>query len=375
MPLLTILFTFHVTPAQPFIMSESQSETSDSKEEVPGDHAEPQDPHSSGAAASPKKDTSPIHREPSPQQVIRQHLTPYLPPPVIRTMDQVVDPFLEPYVGRDGSITLGTTIGVAWVVLSLVRFLSARLLSKNAGKAIADDDDHDNVDSELMAASKTTESYDATVLLCGPTSAGKTRLFYELCHGERNVQTLMSIKPNIGVVTMASSSDGDESSSSKIRYMDWPGHSSLLDKALRPILLSRPRIVLVLDATQPVAPAADCLDQLLSFYYSPKSRKAASIPIFVACHKKDFPKAKNAKRIQLQLRTELERILKVRAAHSSSEDSSSKETLQPQMWWPAGEPLEMDDVSFVQLHFVATTCTGKGSPELEAFCQTGNLPS
>jgi signal recognition particle receptor subunit beta len=301
------------------------------------------------------------------QTRVRQTITPYLPPPVIRGIQQI-DAQLLDTVGPEASVTILSTLLVGWLTISIVRFLSSRV-GRGKGRAIADEDE----DHVLSGSSlKKVVDYDATVLLCGPTKAGKTRLYYQMCYREKNMPTVMSIKANVGLskpaVVATTEDDTKESSSPKepvIRYMDWPGHASLDDPALKQVLQSQPRIVLVLDATQPAAPAADTLDELLSLYASRPKKSTKTIPIFVACHKKDFPKAKNWRRCKIQIRTELERLLSVR---QGSEDLTS--------WWPKGEALDLEKLpGGIQLHFASTTCESTGCPELEHFCRTGELPA
>lgn len=312
------------------------------------------------------------------QTRVRQTLTPYLPPPVIRGIKEI-DAKLKVTVGPEASITLLSTVLIGWLTIIIVRFLVSRVGGK--GRAIADEDE----DAVLSGSSlKKGLDYDATVLLCGPTRAGKTRLHYQLCYGEKNMPTVMSIKGNVGLSrptkSSTAASDTNESTATAtkepvIRYMDWPGHASLDDPALTQVLQSQPRIVLMLDATQPVALAADTLDQLLSTYAVSSKKKSTtkSIPIFVACNKKDFPKAKNWRRCKIQIRTELERLLSVRQGNSKTETETVEANAT---WWPEVEALDLERLpGGVHLYFASTTLEGKGSPELEHFCRTGELPA
>jgi signal recognition particle receptor subunit beta len=312
----------------------------------------------------------PSEEVPMLQTRLRQTVTPYLPPPVIRGI-QEIDAKLLQTVGPEASVTILSTLLISWLTFTILRFLSSRVGRGKGGRAIADEDE----DHVLSGSSlKKLVDYDATVLLCGPTKAGKTRLYYQLCYRAKNMATVMSIKANVGLskpAAVATTDDTKESTSSQkkepvIRYMDWPGHASLDDPAIKEVLKSQPRIVLVLDATQPAASAADTLDQLLLLYTSTayKKKSTKTVPIFVACNKKDFPKAKNWRRCKIQIRTELERLLSVR---QGSDDPS---------WWPTGEALDLEKLpGGVRLHFASTTCEGTGSPELEHFCRTGELPA
>jgi signal recognition particle receptor subunit beta len=296
------------------------------------------------------------------QTQVRETLTPHLPPPVTRLIAKQLDPRLEPYVGPEATVTLVATLAAAWTILVLLRFLVNRLVGRK-GRAIADEDDDHVLSTSTSPAGE--EHADAQVVLCGPINAGKTRLFYELCYQSGNMPTLMSLKANVGLWTSA---DGDGTTA--VRYTDWPGHASLQDPAFRSLLLLRsepPRIVLVLDATQPVSAAADALYELLRYAALTRQKTTAATTIFVACHKSDLPKAKNHKRIKIQMRTELERLLKLR------KDAEERDAAA---WWPAtGEPLELDRLSCCTLHFSSTTCVGKDCTELLEFCRTGRLPA
>lgn len=271
------------------------------------------------------------------QTAIRESVTPLLPPPVSRGIVQQWDPVLKPYVGPEGTVNITATLVLAW----LFWWVGTRLFHRS-GRAVSDDND------QVLLSTKSTakDDFDATVVFIGPRQAGKTRLFYQLCYSEGNLPTLMSLKANVGIAP-----------DTRIRYVDWPGHASVNDPALVSVLTSKKdvRIVIVMDATQPVSAAADNLYQLLNLLHSKKTKTT----IFVACHKKDFPKAKNDRRIKIQLRTELERIL------------AAKTALGEPAAWCSAQPLELDELSFVKLHFCATTCEGSGSPELMTFCQTG----
>jgi len=338
------------------------------------------DPSSASSASAADNDAP---RQRLWQTNVRERITPYLPPPVTQGI-QRLDPLLEPYVGSEATVTVISSLLVSWIVLWLVlRTLSVL----NTGRAVDDDEG----DVLLAANDGQAETFDATVLLVGPRHSGKTRLFYQLCYAERDVPTLMSLKANVGVSTIMADADDDKvaAAATEIRYMDWPGHASVSDPALAPVLLpakgSTTRIVLVLDATQPVTGAADTLYQLLQQLVvgddkrnsTTTNNKAFTTTIFVACHKSDLPKAKNDRRIKIQLRTELERLLTVRAAAAANEGGDKAATAAT-TWWKAGEPLELDELRRkcgVQLYFGTTSCCRDegppGSMELQKFCATG----
>jgi signal recognition particle receptor subunit beta len=281
------------------------------------------------------------------QEQARAYVMPYLPPPVVKGIVSI-DAQLATTVGPEATITVSSTILVSWLVLILIRFFSKRFTG--GGKAIADDD-ADNVLSK--SAMKNKVEYDATVLFCGPMGGGKTRIFYQICAEEKVTKTVTSIKANAGVAPMKSER-GDKAT---VRYIDWPGHAPLSDSALEPLWKApndKVRVVLVLDATQPVAAAASVLYTLWEGAATAKRRRT----ILVACHKKDFPKAKNWKRVKIQLRTELERLV----------------TTKKPEWWPASKEVELDDLPQCDLYFCSTSCESNGLVSIEDYCRKGKLP-
>ena len=221
------------------------------------------DPSSASSASASTDDDAPRLLW---QTNVRERITPWLPPPLTQGI-QRLDPLLEPYVGSEATVTVISSLLVSWIVLWLMlRTLS--VLNRTTGRAVDDDE------GDVLATTRDeAETFDATVLLVGPRHSGKTRLFYQLCYAERDVPTLMSLKANVGVSTTIADADDDKDATAAvtaIRYMDWPGHASVSDPALAPVLLlakgsttTTTRIVLVLDATQPVTGAADTLYQLL----------------------------------------------------------------------------------------------------------------
>ncbi|GKY97233.1 hypothetical protein MPSEU_000681700 [Mayamaea pseudoterrestris] len=310
------------------------------------------------------------------QTHVREFLTPYLPPPVVQAIHRI-DPKLEPFTGPEACITIAFSLLASWMVLLIIRFIASKRFTRT-GSAIAG---HDNTKSSLLLHQADELKFDATVLLVGPPDAGKTRLYYQLMMQgsddtllkmHSNVPTLTSLEPNVGVVH-------------RIRYIDWPGISSVAvndeNTAFSSIWKSVPRLILVIDSTHSgMGPAADVLYTLLQELYMAKQsskRIKHQLPvIFVACHKQDVPKAKNPKRIQLQLRTELERLLQVNKAAAATiaqdGDAATKEIVQ---WWPVGEPLELDQLDFCRLHFASTSCAKEVSEELQTFCKRGELSS
>lgn len=275
------------------------------------------------------------------QTKLRENVEPYLPPPIVKGWRQV-DPLLEPYLGPEPTITLVGSVLLGVLVWQVLKILS----SFSGGRAIVGDDD----DQVISSSQKLKQDFVATILLCGPPNSGKTRLFYQLCFGETNVSTVTSLRANICV-----------SEQTKIRFVDNPGHASLSSPEFLEILDSSRGIVLVLDTTQPVASVADVLFQLLAH----ANKKKKPLDIFVACHKTDLPNAKNWRRIKIQLRTEVERLLKVRSMEQESDE----------LWWTPGKPLALENLPNAELQFCSTSCeSGVGIQELAEFCNNDMTP-
>jgi signal recognition particle receptor subunit beta len=318
--------------------------------------------------------------------MLRERMSPYLPPPVVRAMGQV-DPLLEPYIGPEASITLFTSLLVCVVLVPLVQSLLGGL--SRGGKAIADDADD-------QADTIATSDYGDTVILCGPMWAGKTRIFYHLCQGptQAHVPTMMSLRANAALLTTTSSGSNDNNSNNNhkkpLRVLDYPGHSGLQDSLFRELLQSslasnekHLRIVLVVDATQPLTAAADFLYDLLQYathFFSDngKQKQQEQLPIFVACHKRDLSSSKNPRRIKIMLRTELEKLIQVRRLTQSNVTEAGDADDGGNVWWKqcSESSLDLDQLPHAKLRFEATTCSvGDGIDALVEFCKHGTMQS
>ena len=179
--------------------------------------------------------------------------------------------------------------------------------------------------------------------MCGPSLGGKTSIFYTLLQkGEDSTsKTVRSIKSNTGFL---------ETSEKVLRLLDTPGHWGP-QKLFRVVgLQDVQRLVVVVDSSQPVAPAADYLYEVLKSTIS--NATTSSPDILIACHKSDHSKAKNARRIKLQLRSELVRLGKL--DNAGSEDPVNWEEKMNAV------PLCSSTVSDLK--------------DLRAFCETGTVP-
>ncbi|KAG7345111.1 signal recognition particle receptor beta subunit [Nitzschia inconspicua] len=286
---------------------------------------------------------------------VRKIITPYLPPPIISAMRQI-DPQLEPLVGPEASITI---LG-SFVLSFLLFWMVSKLLGTTTGGKAFQDDDHD----QNVLQQHNEKSFDGTILLCGPSLGGKTTLFYQLLRsstGTENLSghhicTVKSIKSNTGFLQIPQATTDDSNANTTIwRIVDTPGHWGP-EKLLQAITLSQvQRIVLVVDSTQPAALAADYLQAL---WTNSSTLGSAAPQLLVACHKSQHPKAKNIRRLKLQLRSELERLQKLQAMDDNAIVSSSidwEQALNEQVSICSSDMAQWKDV--------------------QQFCQTGTIIS
>ena len=274
------------------------------------------------------------------QTKFRESVTPYLPPPVIKAIKEV-DPLLEPLVGPEASVNIFGSLLLAWFLYQVAQTLFSSGSSVGSGsKNTAIQEEEQDI---LPSNADTSRPFYETVLLCGPSLGGKTSIFYTLLQkGENSTpKTVRSIKSNTGFL---------ETSEKVLRLLDTPGHWGP-QKLFRVVgLQDVQRLVVVVDSSQPVAPAADYLYEVLK---STISNGATGSPnILIACHKSDHSKAKNARRIKLQLRSELVRLGKL--DNDGSEDPVNWEEKMNAV------PLCSSTVSDLK--------------DLRAFCETGTVP-
>ncbi len=277
------------------------------------------------------------------QTKLRENISPFLPPPVIKAIKEV-DPLLEPLVGPEASVNIVGSLLLAWFLYKLAQSLFSSGSSVGSGSkntAIQEDERDQDI---LPTNAETSRLFDGTVLLCGPSLAGKTSIFYQLTqkgNSDSTPGTVRSIKSNTGFL---------ETSEGTLRILDTPGHWGP-QKLFRVVdLQDVQRLVVVVDSSQPVAPAADYLYAVLKSTITDATVSSPSIVI--ACHKSDHAKAKNARRIKLQLRSELVRLGKL--DHADVDD-------------PINWEEKMNSVPL---------CSSKVSDlkELRDFCETGTPP-
>ncbi|CAJ1961741.1 unnamed protein product [Cylindrotheca closterium] len=279
---------------------------------------------------------------------MKQHITPYLPPPVVAAMAKI-DPPLEPFLGPEPSMTLIGTLGLGFIVWKVLSLLlgGGGGTSTSSGSAIQDDDQDDATNPS--SKNKSQRSFDSTLVFCGPSLAGKTSMFYKLLYPQRpfsRMGTVQSLSSNVGY---------KQHSDVQWRYLDVPGHWGA-DKLVSTVLKQQQnmvqRIVLVVDSTQPVSKAADYLYALLQYQQQQQQQASKSLTVLIACHKAKAPKAKNFRRIKLNLRNELERLEKLSSQPTKIQD-----------WEDALSSFE----------FCSSSVDPPLLQDIESFCESGKL--
>jgi len=284
-------------------------------------------------------------------EAFRIAVTPYLPPPVILAIRKVDELF-----GTEASMMIFFT-------LITVMLLNIILSRSSTRKAVEDE--------QVMGLTQINKkSVSGTCLICGPSGGGKTALFHTLCakddknrkdfdihcSGSREIHHLVvtSMKASEGLVDF-------DSSKKSIRLIDFPGHNSLLTSLPSAALQHSNCVLLVLDSSKSISEAANVLYLLLTDQHTVKSWKnyEKKLPIMVVCNKTDLPVAKNYKRIKLQLRSELERLRKVRSSAVTGMDSGKVQDIIP--LGDPGKNLDLDTCNGLPctLSFVSISCIKK----------------
>jgi hypothetical protein len=325
----------------------------------------------------------------------REFLSPFLPPPVVLALHQI-DARLEPYLGREASMNLVATTLAGMMVLYLVKnFINARQRSHR--KAWADDTEEEGGAASSWSADV---DYGSTVILCGPPGGGKTTLFCHLCPEAlppglslKSISTLTSLRPNLGLSTTKPTHQDEQKHDLPRRVIDYPGHMSLQDDSFLKWLFPKSspsaptRVILVVDATQRVSPAAQTLYQLLELAAAQRKPQsnAPRLEILIACHKTEAAQAKNWRRIKLQIRTELERRFAQKTGMDYNENVdvgnktiSNDHPASTPWWWPqlndktSSTTWDLEQLPVAQISFCSSTCHQDGNAvglsELLAFC-------
>jgi len=271
------------------------------------------------------------------------------------------------------------------VIFVLQRLIASLASSRSRSSASTDDDAVISGIAQDTRNNTATKQHYKTVLLCGPVGAGKTMLFHRVTSSNDGtaMQMTMTLSSMIAAQgTYVSNANGEDSNAKDVHVhiVDYPGHarlrSSLLSNAVigsgtgqSQLSLSLSGIIFVLDSTRPnMAESADLLyDVLLQIQRTrpiARIKAKASFRVLICCNKSDMKLAKNEKRIQLQLKTELNRLRGTRGAIESTDNglsgstSRSADSNNASVLGKPGVPLDwsMDGGMPCEVSFVSCSC-------------------
>lgn len=134
-----------------------------------------------------------------------------------------------------------------------------------------------------------------TLLLVGPSSAGKTCLFQKLVHDKRNTPTYTSQRPNAAQMGLESGK--------RIRVVDVPGHSKLFGQFKT---FPATSIAFVLDSSTISKNVDHVARNLLEVLTFARTKNVAEVAIFA--NKSDFFTSISTDRISELIETEVEQI-------------------------------------------------------------------
>lgn len=365
--------------------------------------------------------TTPQHEaageDDDPTQVVLRNVrisaAPYLPPPLLNAI-HITDSYLHvnhpilssSYFHSEPSVSILSALFSAYMVLRLIQGLQFWWTSTTKRSTAHLSGEEDAVLSGLLLSqrgnNKRTDknnnsaqddaapSFDETIVLCGASGAGKTTLLHCLCNENDVCQppmTSTSLVANVGYMNIPINDTADDDVSKDqppvaVRLVDYPGHPSLSTKLTSLLLPDQTsRIVFAIDATKPVTDGVAILYK--SIFTNNQVRtawKAAgrSLSILIVCTKEDDKKAKNHKRMKIQIRNELDRLRKVDSAMDDVTNGNGGSSTPISI--TKGKTIDLDDLgpNMPELHFVETGLGriqggDNGLKAVREFVRTGDI--
>lgn len=316
---------------------------------------------------------------------IRKSAAPYLPPPLLNVIHKTDSYLLANHATRlpsEPSMSILTAFFSAFIALRLIQGLQLCWLSKTKRSTAHLSGEENNAVLSGLSQSKTRTDnsaqnntslhFDETVVIIGASGAGKTVLLHFLSNeNDCDMQlpmTVTSLVANVGFMHIPC--DNTHKFKNKplaIRLVDYPGHPSLSTQLTSLLLPDQTaRIVFAIDATKPVT---DGVSILYKFIFTNNKVRIAwkksgkPLVILIVCTKEDDKKAKNHKRMKIQIRNELDRLRKVDSAIDMTGNAK-------------GKSIDLENPDMPQLHFVETGIGIQGGNGLKAvreFVRTGAI--
>lgn len=154
----------------------------------------------------------------------------------------------------------------------------------------------------------------STVLLVGPSGAGKTLAFLQM-RDERDIPTHTSLAPNVDTFAIK----GSGAAGPQLQVVDYPGAAQLQAQMLAK-LGSAGVIICMLDASDPLVHSKLAAGILYEVFTSDAMRRLR-VPVLIACNKSDSAKAMRAVQLRGLIEKEIDRI---QHSRSSMQDLSDK---------------------------------------------------
>lgn len=328
---------------------------------------------------------------------------PYLPPPLLNAI-YITDSYLHSnhalfsttYCHSEPSMSILSAFFSAYIVLKFIQTLqfwwssttkrSTAHLGGEENAVLSGLSQGSNKQRKNDAAQEdATPQFDETVVICGASGAGKTALLHCLCN-ENNGDlcqppiTTTSLVANVGYMCIPSDSTNEakDKKPMAVRLVDYPGHPSLSNQLTSLLLPDQTsRVVFAIDATKPVTHGVAILYKAIftnSQVRSAWETYGKKMVILIVCTKEDDKRAKNHKRMKIQIRNELDRLRKV---DSAMEDVTGNGSTPISTF--KGKSIDLDDLGhgMPELHFVETGIGTQGKDNgLEAvreFVRTGKV--
>lgn len=301
----------------------------------------------------------------------RHAISPYLPPPILNLIKNIdSNPHVRTYVEHEPSMCIMVALVAVYFLSKIARFLTVK---KKAVEGLDADDPEGQVLSNIQGG-----VYTDSVILFGVCGGGKTVLFHKLTHESQlqEIQTVTSLKANVKVT--------DEG----IRIIDYPGHITLSTKLPSLLMPSNnssssrdTRALLIVDSTKPLTDTASYLYQNLltnSQLIHAWRNTNRTMNVLVVCNKNDAPGAKNWRRIKIQLRTEIDKLIKISSSMSNG-GYLNDENRADKHFELIGKSIDLDDlnkngISNIKLSFVEASCVnGNRIREVKEFVNKGEI--
>ena len=158
-----------------------------------------------------------------------------------------------------------------------------------------------------------------TIVVAGPSNAGKTTLFFQLKDGSLHNGVVASMDENVTICSVGTKA---------VRLLDIPGHPSMRDR-LDASLSEASGVVFLVDAVEVTPHRAEAAELLYDILVSPVVQKQR-LPVLVACNKMDLElDAHSVDFIRRTLEKQIDTMRKTKTAGIGKEAGVKRPALGP----------------------------------------------